>query len=125
MALTGFLMQNVCYPTSAMALTALQSEFPMFNNNIATWSTAATFTAPNTFTITVQSLALNATTATAATAKAMKLPLCDPAINFNPNISIFDPVLAGAVWMFAITMVMGVWVLAKNAGIIIDMVKRW
>lgn len=125
MALTGFLMQGTCYPTSAMALTALQSEFPMFNNNIATWSTAATFTAPNTFNITVATRALNATTTTAPTVKAIVLPLCDPAIPFDPNVSIFDPVLAGAVWMFAITMVLGVWVLAKNAGIIIDMVKRW
>lgn len=39
--------------------------------------------------------------------------------------TVFDPVMAGAVWMFSITTVLGVWVLAKNAGIIIDMVKRW
>lgn len=39
--------------------------------------------------------------------------------------TVFDPVLAGSIWMFAITMILGVWLLAKNAGIIIDMVKRW
>ena len=37
----------------------------------------------------------------------------------------FDPVLAGSLWMFALTIIFGCWVLAKNAGMIIDIIKRW
>ena len=37
----------------------------------------------------------------------------------------FDPVLAAGLWMFSLTMVIGCWLLAKNAGIILAMIRRW
>ena len=43
----------------------------------------------------------------------------------NSSASTFDPVLAGSLWMFALAIILGCWVLAKNAGMIIDIIKRW
>jgi hypothetical protein len=40
-------------------------------------------------------------------------------------LTTFDPALAGSLWMFAISIILGCWVLAKNAGMIIDIIKRW
>jgi len=124
MALTGFLANGVCHATSASALTALQATFPTTTNNILVWPTAATFTAPNTFTLTLQSLAMNATTATAATAKAIKLPLCDPAISIYGG-TVFDPVVGAAYWSWAMTLILGLYLVARNAATIINAVRRF
>jgi hypothetical protein len=37
----------------------------------------------------------------------------------------FDPVLGGAFWSFAMTFVFGCWLLAKNAGMILQAIKRF
>lgn len=39
--------------------------------------------------------------------------------------TVFDPILAGQIWMFAITMILGSFLLAKNAGLILEAIKRW
>lgn len=36
----------------------------------------------------------------------------------------FDPVLGGAFWSFAMTFIFGCWLLAKNAGMILNAIKR-
>lgn len=125
MALTGFLVNNVCHATSAQALVAIQAPYPVVAGSapFLVSISGATFTAPSTFNLTLkvhslvgaQEYLLN---------HLISLPFCDPAIPLN-GLTLFDPVLAAGLWMFALTMVLGVWVLAKNAGIIIDMIKRW
>lgn len=37
----------------------------------------------------------------------------------------WDPILAGQIWMFALTMILGSFLLAKNAGLILEAIKRW
>lgn len=43
----------------------------------------------------------------------------------DPLMTQFDPVLAGQLWMFALTIIVGCWVVAKNAGLILNAIKRW
>ena len=40
------------------------------------------------------------------------------------EIQIFDPVLAAAFWSFAMTFVVGCWLLAKHSGLIIAFIRR-
>lgn len=41
-----------------------------------------------------------------------------------PANQTFDPVLAAAFWSFAMTFVLGCWLLAKNAGVILSFIRR-
>jgi len=124
MALTGFLVAHQCAPTSADAIRLLLADFPVVGDRQFTTAVSATFVAPSTFNLTLKSDSLNAAT-TITTTKTFTLARCDPALPVDVNVTVFDPILAAGIWMFAITVVLGCWVLAKNAGIIIDMIRRW
>lgn len=126
MALTGFLHSGNCFATSVEALNGFAAEFPQLSGSVpflVSYS-GGTFTAPNTFNLTLKVHSLIGAPEYLLN-HLISVPLCDPALSIAGVGTVFDPVLAGAAWMFAITMVLGVWVLAKNAGIIINMVRRW
>lgn len=123
MALTGFLANGVCHSTSASALTALQASYPWLDNKMLFYVNTATFTAPNTFSLSVGSIRLDAVTTVLPAVKTFTLPMCDPAISIY-GLTPFDPVVAAAFWMWALTMVLGCWLVAHNAGTIVNFINR-
>lgn len=124
MALTGFLANGVCHATSAQALVALQASFPWLDSKTLHYVTTATFTAPNTFNLTIGSKLLSGTTVTAPVLKAFNLPLCDPAISIYGG-TVFDPVVGAAYWSWAMTLILGLYLVARNAATIINAVRRF
>lgn len=124
MALTGFLANGVCHATSASALTALQASYPWLDNKTVFYVNAATFTAPNTFSLSVGSIRLDAVTAVLPAVKTFTLPMCDPAISIYGG-TVFDPVVGAAYWSWAMTLILGLYLLARNAATIINAVRRF
>jgi hypothetical protein len=125
MALTGFLISNACYPTSASALIALQAPFPMVNNGLIINATGASFTAPNTFNLSLSSVSIASSTKNAAAAKTMLIPMCDPAVSIQANLTPFDPVVAGSFFTIALVFTVGIWMVAKQGSEILSVLKYW
>jgi hypothetical protein len=123
MAITGFLIHGQCYPTSAGALTALAADFPVISNSLLITPAGSSFTAPNAFTLTLRSSVIDSAVTQIST-KSFSLVQCDPLLPVAANITPFDPVAAAAFWMWAMTMVLGCWLVANNAGLIVDFIKK-
>lgn len=125
MALTGFLVADKCAPDSLEAENALASQFPQYLGSTPpvmcsafnTWYTPAT----KAYTLVITCHDLTSATQYQFTHDVILQP-CDPAINPPQQ---FDPLLAASFWSFAMTFVLGCWLLAKNAGTIINAIKRW
>lgn len=124
MALTGFLVKHQCAPTSGDALRLLVADYPVVSSNFLITTMGASFTAPSSFSQQFRSFRLDATTIYTYT-KTFTLPACDPALPVDVGIVPFDPVVAGVFWSTAMVFVLGCWLLAKNAGIIVNAIRRF
>lgn len=122
MALTGFLIHGQCYPTSAGALTALAADYPVISNSLFITPAGVTFTAPNAFTLTLRSTAVD-TAVTQISTKSFSLVQCDPLLPVAANMTPFDPVAAAAFWMWGMTMVLGCYLVANNAGSVLRFIQ--
>lgn len=125
MALTGFIVNHVCQPTVEAAIDGIAAGFPVVAGNqpsLVSFS-GATFTAPNTFNLTLLVHDL-----TSLTQLQMVHPIilvsCDPSLPLDGG-TVFDPALAASFWSFGMVFVLGSWLLAKNAGLILSAIKRW
>jgi hypothetical protein len=125
MALTGFIANGNCIDGSAAAINAIAAPFPIVSGSTPSLVSfaGATFTAPNTFDVNMLVQDLTSSNSWNLSHSVI-LPICDPAI-FLAGGNVFDPVLGAAFWSFAMTFVVGVYLLAKNAGVIIDAIKRF
>lgn len=123
MAATGFLVSHKCALTSAQAATLLQADYPQINNGFFINAPTVTFTAPNTFGVTLKTTMVNNTT-TVTAVKTIVVPMCDPNVEIDPGITPFDPLVAAAFWSFSMTFIFGVWLLSKNASAILNFVRR-
>lgn len=119
----GFLANKICYETSAKAIVALQAEFPVIDAGAIISAGMVTFTAPNTFTIAIRSAVLTNNTVVNSN-KAIMLAICDPAIPIYPG-TVFDPIVGAAFWSWAMTFVLGVFLISKNIKIILSFIKRF
>lgn len=134
MALTGFLVNmgggnpSVCASSSANAIQALGARFPYVAGNqpLLCNLESSVFTAPNTFTNTILCHDLTSN-ASFLLAHPLHLMMCDPALPIAGVGTPFDPVIAASYWMWAMTMVVGIWFAAHNSGSILRMVqgKGW
>ena len=124
MALTGFLVAHQCASSSGDAIRLLLADFPVVGDRQFTTAAGASFTAPSTFNLTLKSDQIDSTT-TRTTTKSFVLASCDPDMPVDVNVTIYDPVLAGGLWMFALVTVIGCWLLAKNAGVILSAIRRF
>lgn len=116
----GFLEGGFCYETYDQAVSAKLSgvvfevhsaagdRIHMFEFFNGAWNISEYSTVGGTW-----GLVYNAQLST------INFPACTPAA------TAFDPVLAGGLWMFGITMVLGVYLLSKNVGIILSMIRRF
>ena len=118
----GFLANKICHETSVKAIVALQAEYPIINNGFIISVGTTTFTAPNTFTIAMRTIAINNNAVTNGT-KAITLEVCDPAIPIYPG-TVFDPIVGAAFWSWAMTFVLGVFLIAKNAQTILNAIRK-
>lgn len=134
MALTGFLINMgagsppVCASTAANAIQALGARFPYVAGSqpMVCNLENSVFTAPDIFTNTINCHDLTGNQSWLY-AHPLRLMLCDPALPIAGIGTPFDPVMAGAYWMWAMTMVVGIWFAAHNSGSILRMVqgRRW
>jgi hypothetical protein len=115
----GFSFNGSCYPDSASAVDAVSTFFPRLDSGQLISIGQPYFSAPNNvyFWITSQNVSTGAITGVNG---GFTLTTCNV-----PLGSVFDPVLAGQLWMFALTIILGCWVLAKNAGLILEAIRRW
>ena len=124
MALTGFLVAHQCAPTSEDATRLLLADFPQLAADYYLTASSATFVSPSTFNVVLKAAKVNSNVSDVTT-KAFALSACDPALPVDVNVTVYDPVLAGGLWMFALVMVIGCWLLAKNAGVILSAIRRF
>lgn len=123
MALTGFLVKHQCASTSVDALRLLEADFPVVSSNLLVTSMGVSYTAPASFSQQFRSFRLDATTTYTYT-KTFTLSACDPGLPVDVGITPFDPVTAGAFWSTAMVFVLGCWLLAKNAGVIVNSIRN-
>lgn len=122
MALTGVLWSNVCYASTADALQAILATPQSIGATYVQGVVSASYDAVNNqFNIGWQYIDMNSFNGTFLTYPPV-YP-CDPAISLN-GMTVFDPVLGAAFWSFAMSFVLGVWILSKNAGAIMSAIKR-
>lgn len=130
MALTGFLVNigggnAVCADGAAAAIQAIGARFPYVAGSQPLLCSLenSVFTVPNTFTNTILCHDLSGNTDYLKT-HAMALMQCDPAFPIGGGAA-FDPVMALAFWSFAMTFILGCWIISKNVGLIMSAVRRW
>jgi len=119
----GFLANKICHATSGKAIVALQAEYPIIDSGFIISAGTITFTAPNTFTIAMRTIGVNNNTINNGN-KAITLAICDPAIPIYPG-TVFDPIVGAAFWSWAMTFVLGLFLISKNAKTILNAVKRF
>lgn len=125
MALSGFIVNGNCIDGSAAAINALAASFPVVSGsapNLLSFG-GAVFTAPNTFDVSV--LVQDLTSAsTWNLSHSVSLPVCDPAFSLLGG-TVFDPVVGASFWSFAMTFIVGVYLVSRNASAIIEAVRRF
>lgn len=124
MAMTGFIVAHQCQPSSAAALIALQADFPIISNGLYITASGATFTAPSTFNVTLKTTGINSSV-TSLGNKIFSLPMCDPSIPIDANLTPFDPAVAATFFTIALVFTVGIWMVAKQGGEILSVVKWW
>jgi len=117
----GFLSNAVCYATYDEAMSAKFGADPVLVTVANTVDKLHFFEAINGvwYWSEYQTTGGAWTLAYHSTMPTIGFPVCDLAA------SAFDPVLAGSLWMFALSIILGCWVLAKNAGLILEAIRRW
>jgi hypothetical protein len=123
MAATGFLVNGNCHATSADAAIALQAPFPVVSGNQILSSAGVSFTAPNTFALSLEAAVVDSNMATVGI-KTMTIAMCDPSLPVNGG-TVFDPIVGAAFFSMAMTWVFGLFLIGKNAGAILNSIKRF
>lgn len=136
MALTGFLVNigggnaSVCADGAANTIQAIGARFPYVGGSqpVLCNIESSVFTAPDIFTNTIKCHDLTGNQ-WYQYAHDLRLMACDPALPVaGVNLAdpgVFDPVLGAAFWSFAMTFIFGCWLLAKNAGVILSVIRRF
>lgn len=119
----GYLVNSVCYETTQEAVNAFfslqpveiipasTSHFSLFQNVAGVWKLSK-YTVSN-----AGSVSLNYST-------NVPVPSFSACVFEAVNVP-FDPVLAAAYWSFALTFSLGCYLLAKNAGMILQSIKKF
>lgn len=122
MALTGFWVNGVCAASQADAVDLLNSQFPVVTGALF-HSGSAVANGTTGALLSVWTFNLSAVGGTYVNHNlSFNFSSCDPVLHVG---SVFDPVIAGAFWSFAMTFVFGCWLLAKNAGAILAAIKKF
>jgi hypothetical protein len=130
-AATGIFAAGKCWPDPATALLAFQSQYPMQSGNVLYQCTNPTInTTARFFNCSVRATTLSTAGNTTINNIAALYTNCDPAtiptiLLGVPPVNIFDPVVGAAFWSFAMSFVLGCFLLAKNANAILDAVKNF
>lgn len=131
MALTGFLVNmgagnaTVCADSAANAILALGARFPYVAGSqpLLCSLDSSVFSAPNIFSNSVTCHDLTGNGQWTYT-HALTLMSCDP-VSWPLGVTPLDAATAGAFWMFAVTMIVGLWIVSKNSGVILRMIEGW
>lgn len=131
MALSGYLYDGRCIATFDSLVTAFKSQFPLIHNGtIMTLNYANGFPAVDgasmTLTTSMYGYQLSSNVVISSATKLVTFSRCDPAIPFD-GLTPFSAVTAASYWMYAMTLVLGVYLLALNAGAILRFIqgRRW
>ena len=123
MALSGFLTHGQCVADLATTLKLIEADNPMYLNGIVHSITSYTANPSvdgllQIITLNFYGVSLTATTAYSAYSKNIYLFRCDPLIPLN-GLAPFDAVTAASYWMYAMTIIFGIYLVAHNAGAIL------
>ena len=123
----GYWINGKCYPDSASTVVAFNSMYPKFESFSATSVTNVVLNAGVLSYTGAQrdfwgGLTSGPISVSLAACSVEGLP--DSLLGF-PSVSVFDPVIGAAFFNFALAFVVGCFLIARNAGVIIDIVKRW
>jgi len=113
-----YALSGSCYETTQEALQSFINSFPRDDGGNFVTLTTATLSGT---TISYQALQRPWTgNALSSRTGSFILQTC-------PEVTApdFDPVSAGAIWTFFFSFVVSLWIVAKNAGVIINVVRRF
>lgn len=108
-----------CYATSGDALDAFQKAFPLLGDTMWVWHVSSSINASGLITYSLISKPTSTNT-TSNRSGTLQLASCG-----TPDAPVFDPVSAGAIFIFFFSSVVGLWIVAKNIGLILEAIKRW
>ena len=115
--MAAFAFGGLCYATPAAALVAFQTLYPIVGETQYTYLQTAKITAAGALTYDVRTRPLSSNTLTSRTGTLYLTP-CD-----KPDAP-YDYANAGAIWAFFFSFTVVLWLIAKNAGLILDFIKR-
>jgi hypothetical protein len=107
-----------CYATTGEALEAFQKGFPLFGDTIWVWHTSSSINATGAITYSVVSKP-STTNSTSTRSGTLQLASC-----VDADFAAFDPVAAASMWATMFTITMTLWLIAKNAGVILAFFKK-
>lgn len=127
MAATGFWVLGVCQASSTEAVNAYVSQFPVISANLIINAKPNAFYPPNNFSVILSGSQIDNYMNSFYFGVSVQFPQCDPllpafktasSVSSTGTFTTFNPIDAAAFWSFGMTMVVGVWLLAHNAGVI-------
>lgn len=115
--MAAFATKGLCYSTPADALTAWNNQFPVFDSANITYLVSSSVTAAGALTYSLNTRPITSNTLSSRTGTLQLTPCTKPDAPY-------DYANAGAIWAFFFSMTVGLWLVAKNAGAIINFVRR-
>lgn len=128
-AAVGFQVGSTCWNTLAEAQNYYFSAQPRLFTNSSTSGNKPDmnyFYFNTTSGLWTRALVTNVSTTPVYYAVTFSTSSCDTTdLRFTNTSAVFDPVVLAAFWSFAMTFVVGVWLLARNIGIIFSAIRRF
>lgn len=111
---------GTCYATTGEALESFQKSFPKLGDVNWTSHVSSSINTTGQITYSVQIRPITSNTLSSRTG-SFQLAGCSVVDAESP----FDPAVASGIFVFFFASIVTVWVVSKNAGLILEAVKRW
>ena len=115
--MSAFAINGLCYAAPADALTAFNNLYPIVGETNMTYLVSSSVTAGGVLTYSLNTRPITGNTLTSR-AGTLQLTPCT-----NPDAP-YDYANAGAIWAFFFSFTICLWLVAKNAGLIMNFIRR-
>ena len=115
--MAAFAINGLCYAAPSDALTAFKNLYPMVGEINMTYLVSASVNASGVLTYSLATRPITSITLASRTGTLYLTPCTKPDLPY-------DYANAGAIWAFFFSFTVCLWLVAKNAGLIMNFIKR-
>lgn len=115
--MAAFAIAGLCYRTPQDAFTAFKNQFPVFDAGSLTYIYSASVSDAGVITYNLYTRPITGN-ALASRSGTLQLTPCT-----TPDVP-YDYANAGAIWGFFFSFTVGLWLVAKNAGLVLEFIKK-